>query len=74
MIPRGFAHGFVVLSETATFCYKVDEVYHPEDEGGLMWNDPDIAVEWPDVGEVLLSEKDKKNLSLKELNKLDLFK
>ena len=73
MIPRGFAHGFVVLSETATFCYKVDEVYHPEDECGLMWNDPDIAVEWPDVGEVLLSEKDKKNLSLKELNKLDLF-
>ena len=37
MIPRGFAHGFVVLSETATFCYKCDELYHPEDEGGLMW-------------------------------------
>ena len=73
MIPRGFAHGFLVLSETATFCYKVDEFYHPEDEGGLMYDDPDIGVDWPDVGEILLSEKDKKNLSFKELNKLELF-
>ena len=67
MIPRGFAHGFVVLSETATFCYKCDELYHPEDEGGLMWNDPDIGIEWPNVGKVLLSEKDQKNLPLKVL-------
>ena len=74
MIPRGFAHGFVVLSETATFCYKVDEFYHPEDEGGLMWDDPDIGIDWPYKEEPLLSEKDKVNLSLKELNKLDLFK
>ena len=74
MIPRGFAHGFLVLSETATFCYKVDEFYHPEDEGGLMYDDSDIGVDWPDVGEILLSEKDKKNLSFKELNKLGLFK
>ena len=73
MIPRGFAHGFVVLSETATFCYKVDEFYHPEDEGGLMYDDPDIGVDWPDVEEILLSEKDKKNLSFKELNELGLF-
>ena len=74
MIPRGFAHGFVVLSETATFCYKVDEFYHPEDEGGLMWNDSDIGIDWPYKEEPLLSEKDKVNLSLKELNKLNLFK
>lgn len=74
MIPRGFAHGFVVLSETATFCYKVDEFYHPEDESGLNYDDPDIDIDWPDVGEVILSEKDKKNLSLKELNELELFK
>lgn len=66
MIPRGFAHGFVVLSETATFAYKCDEFYHPEDEGGIMWNDPDIGIEWPYQGEVLLSEKDKNHPSLKD--------
>lgn len=66
MIPRGFAHGFVVLSETATFTYKCDELYHPEDEGGVMWNDPEIGIEWPEVEEILLSEKDKKHPSLKE--------
>ena len=53
MIPRGFAHGFVVLSETATFCYKCDELYHPEDEGGIMWNDKDINIKWPYDGEIL---------------------
>lgn len=68
MIPRGFAHGFVVVSETAEFAYKCDEKYHPEDEGGLIWNDPDIAIEWPDVGEIILSEKDQKNLTLQECN------
>lgn len=61
MIPRGFAHGFVVLSETATFTYKCDEVYHPEDEGGIIWNDPDINIEWPLKEGILLSEKDKNN-------------
>ena len=66
MIPRGFAHGFVVLSETATFCYKCDELYHPEDEGGIIWNDPDIGIEWPDVGEIFLSEKDKNHIKLKD--------
>lgn len=66
MIPRGFAHGFVVLSETATFCYKCDELYHPEDEGGIMWNDPEINVDWQYEGEPLLSEKDKKHPSLKD--------
>ena len=66
MIPRGFAHGFLVISETATFTYKCDELYHPEDEGGLLYNDPDIAIQWPDVGEVLLSEKDKKHPLLRD--------
>lgn len=64
MIPRGFAHGFVVVSDEAEFAYKCDELYHPEDEGGIAWNDPEIAVAWPDVGEVILSEKDRKNPTL----------
>ena len=49
MIPRGFAHGFVVLSDEATFAYKCDDFYHPNDEGGLAWNDPQIGVVWPQV-------------------------
>lgn len=67
MIPRGFAHGFIVLSETATFTYKCDEFYHPEDEGGLMYNDPSISVSWPFNGEVILSEKDKRHPLLKDV-------
>ena len=66
MIPRGFAHGFVVLSETATFCYKCDELYHPEDEGGIMWNDPDVGIDWPYKDEPLLSDKDKVHPALKD--------
>lgn len=51
-ISEGFAHGFLVLSDTAEFCYKVTDFYHPGDEGGLAWNDPEIAIEWPElVGE-----------------------
>ena len=49
LIPRGFAHGFLVLSETAEFCYKCDDFYHPNDEGGLAWNDPAIGIAWPEV-------------------------
>ena len=49
LIPRGFAHGFLVLSETAEFCYKCDDFYHPNDEGGLAWNDPAINIQWPEV-------------------------
>lgn len=49
LIPRGFAHGFLVLSETAEFCYKCDDFYHANDEGGLAWNDPDIGIVWPEL-------------------------
>lgn len=48
-ISEGFAHGFLVLSETAEFCYKVTDFYHPGDEGGLAWNDPDIGIVWPEL-------------------------
>ena len=48
-ISEGFAHGFLVLSETAEFCYKVTDFYHPNDEGGLAWNDPAIGIVWPEV-------------------------
>lgn len=47
LIPRGFAHGFLVLSDTAEFCYKCDDFYHANDEGGLAWNDPEIGIKWP---------------------------
>lgn len=71
-IPKGFAHGFVVLSDIATFTYKCDDFYHPEDEGGLIYNDPDVNIKWP-IKDVVLSEKDKNNPSLKELGfKFDL--
>ena len=49
LIPRGFAHGFLVLSDEAEFCYKCDDFYHPNDEGGLAWNDPAIGIHWPQV-------------------------
>ncbi len=48
-VPQGFAHGFLVLSDTAEFCYKCTDFYHPEDEGGLAWNDPSIGIAWPEV-------------------------
>jgi dTDP-4-dehydrorhamnose 3,5-epimerase len=47
LVPRGFAHGYLVLSDTAEICYKCDDFYHPGDEGGLAWNDPKIGIEWP---------------------------
>ena len=58
-IPEGFAHGFLVRSEKAEFCYKVTDFYHPDDEGGIMWNDPDIGIDWGDTSDIILSEKDK---------------
>ena len=65
-IPPGFAHGFLVLSDSADFEYKCTEYYHPEDEHCLMWNDPEVAIDWP-INDPILSEKDKKGLSLKDL-------
>lgn len=70
-IPRRFAHGFLVLSETAEFCYKCDDYYHANDEAGLMWNDETIGIEWPFLNtsehekplEILLSEKDRNHPS-----------
>jgi dTDP-4-dehydrorhamnose 3,5-epimerase len=69
-IPEGFAHGFLVLSDEAEFVYKCTDFYHPEFEGGILWNDPDIGIEWPMDGieEVLLSDKDKKASLLKDCN------
>ena len=49
LIPKGFAHGFLVLSDIAEFCYKCDDFYHPNDEGGMAWNDPEIGIEWPNL-------------------------
>ncbi len=67
-IPKGFAHGFLVLSDYAEFCYKCTDFYHPEDEGGIAYDDPAIGVEWPfpeDV-ELTLSAKDTGRTGLKE--------
>lgn len=68
-VPPGFAHGFVVLSESADFLYKCTEYYHPESEQGIAWDDPDIGIEWPIkslTSEIALSEKDKNNVLLKD--------
>lgn len=66
-VPEGFAHGFYVKSENATFVYKCTRLYDPSSEGGLLWNDPEIGIDWGIDGEVLLSEKDKKNPLFKDL-------
>lgn len=67
-IPEGFAHGFLVLSEEAEFCYKCTDFYHPGDEGGLLWSDEEIGVKWPieEGMELIISEKDKKWKGLSE--------
>lgn len=67
-IPEGFAHGFLVLSDEAEFAYKCTDFYHPGDEGGVKWDDPDIGIEWPieDGMELILSDKDQKWLGLKD--------
>ena len=70
-IPRGFAHGFLVLSEEAVFCYKVDNPYAPQADSGIRWNDPDLDIHWPiSLDEVLTSEKD---LNLPYFKDAELF-
>ncbi len=60
-VPSGFGHGFLVLSDEAEFLYKCTEYYHPEDENGILWNDPELNITWPieNINEIILSEKDK---------------
>ena len=69
-IPEGFAHGFLVLSDHAIFNYKCTDFYCPEGEGGVLWNDPDIGIEWPleGIDNIILSEKDKVHPDLKDLD------
>lgn len=68
IVPRGFAHGFAVLSETAVFAYKCDNFYSAENEGGLYYNDPDLSIDWQlPADQVLLSDKDKKHPRFKKL-------
>ncbi len=61
-IPKGFAHGFLVLSDYAEFCYKCTDFYHPDDEGGILYNDPEVGIDWPipEGMELVMSEKDPK--------------
>jgi dTDP-4-dehydrorhamnose 3,5-epimerase len=67
-IPKGFAHGYVVLEEDTVFQYKCDEYYHPESEDGIAWNDPQIGIEWGvEECDVILSEKDKNRPLLSEI-------
>lgn len=78
-IPRGFAHGFLVLSDVAEFCYKVDNIYDHEAEGGLKWNDEKVGIIWPEIEgmnkeDYLTSDKDSKWPSLEELKNTDLFR
>jgi dTDP-4-dehydrorhamnose 3,5-epimerase len=76
-IPPGFAHGFVVTSDTALFSYKCTDVYHPEAEGTVLWNDPALKIEWPlaEIGEPGLSEKDKYGTRLCDVpkNRLPIY-
>ena len=71
-ISPGFAHGFLVLSDTAEFCYKCTDFYHPNDEGGLAWNDPSIGIEWPDVIGEYRGSAAAEGYSLKDGTKLNI--
>jgi len=71
-IPPGFAHGFCVLSEMADFLYKCTDYYAPDDEHGIIWNDPDIGIEWPDI-KYLLSDKDRTHAKLNDSKNLPVY-
>lgn len=67
-VPKGFAHGYLVLSDEAEICYKCDDYYHPEDEGGVLWNDPEIGIIWPKTDEpVKMNERDRNWPCLREV-------
>lgn len=66
-VPRGFAHGYATLTDDCELFYKVDGLYAPESEGGLLWNDPDLTISWPLTGEPVLSDKDRLWPRLKDL-------
>lgn len=72
LIPKGFAHGFLVLSDVAEFCYKCDDFYHPDDEGGLAWNDPEIGIVWPEVTGEYPGNADSTGYKLQDGTKLNL--
>ena len=73
-IPRGFAHGFCVLSEEVVFQYKCDNYYAPQSEGALRWDDPDLAIDWKiPSGDIILSDKDRDNPGFKELDDVFFF-
>jgi dTDP-4-dehydrorhamnose 3,5-epimerase len=69
-VPRGFAHGYLTLTDDAEIFYKVDAPYAPRSEVGVAWNDPDLAIAWPDVGEVTLNDRDRALPRLKDLGPL----
>ena len=72
LIPEGFAHGFLVLSDIAEFCYKVNDFWHPNDEGGMAWNDPAIGIEWPQLVGDYPGSADASNYQLEDGTKLTL--
>ena len=72
LIPKGFAHGFLVLSDVAEFCYKCDDFYHPNDEGGMAWNDPEIGIVWPELTGEYHGSASAEGYALKDGTKLNL--
>jgi dTDP-4-dehydrorhamnose 3,5-epimerase len=72
LIPEGFAHGFLVLSDVAEFCYKVNDFWHPNDEGGMAWNDPEIGIEWPQLVGEYPGSADASGYALEDGTKLTL--